>query len=361
MRLTRAGAAVVVAVVTMVVASGCQGKKDDAPAMKAMPVAVQAVSATPVSASDTYVATIKSRRSATMQPQVDGQLKQILVRSGDAVKAGQALMVIDPLKQDAAVEAQRSTEQQKKAVYDYNRIEVERQRKLFAAGVTSRDALDAAEQAYANAKADYESAKAQTKTQTEQLGYYRIRAPFDGVVGDVPVHVGDYVQPATVLTTVDEIAELEAYIELPAERASEVKAGLPVQILDDAGKVLAESKIYFVSPEVDSGIQAVLAKAAMPRTAATLRNAQMVRARVVWGTRPTPTVPVLAVTRIGGQAFVYVARHEGQGFVCRQTAVTLGDSVGNDYPVLSGLASGDKVILSGLQFLSDGVPVQPIN
>jgi RND family efflux transporter MFP subunit len=340
---------------------GCHGKQATGPAMQAMPVMVQNVASKPVAASDTYVATIKSRRSATLQPQVDGQLKQILVRSGDKVKAGQALMVIDPLKQDAAVQAQKSTEQQKKAVYEYNAIEVERQRKLFAAGVTSRDALDNAEQAYANSKADYESARAQTKTQTEQLGYYRIRAPFDGVVGDIPVHVGDYVQPATLLTTVDEIAELEAYIEVPAERASEVKLGLPVQILDDAGNVVAESKIYFVSPEVDSTMQAVLAKAPVPHTAATLRNAQMVRARVIWTTTPKPTVPVLAVTRIGGQAFVYVARKEGSGYTCRQTAVTLGDSVGNDYPVLSGLAQGDKVILSGLQFLSDGVPVQPLN
>ena len=64
---------------------------------------------------DEYVATVKSRRSATIQPQVDGSLTRILVKSGDHVRAGQVLMTIDPLKQQATVDQQRSTEAQKKA------------------------------------------------------------------------------------------------------------------------------------------------------------------------------------------------------------------------------------------------------
>ena len=106
-------------------------------------------------------------------------------------------MEIDPRQQQAAVGAARATERQKKALYDYNTLEIERQRKLFEAGVTSRDAYDQAQQAYDNAKADYESAVELRKTQEEQLAYYTIRAPFDGVVGDIPVHVGDYVSPMT--------------------------------------------------------------------------------------------------------------------------------------------------------------------
>ncbi len=121
------------------------------------------------------MATIKSRRSATLNPQVDGNLTAILVHSGDRVKAGQTLMQIDPLKQEATVQSQAATEQQKLAVYKYNQTEVERQRKLFAAGVTSRDALDQAEQAYANSKADYESSGASRVTQEQELGYYKIQ------------------------------------------------------------------------------------------------------------------------------------------------------------------------------------------
>ena len=191
------------------------------------------VSSSPVPRSDEYVATIKSRRSATLNPQVDGNLTAILVHSGERVKAGQTLMQIDPAKQEATVQSQAATEQQKLAVYKYNQTEVERQRKLFAAGVTSRDALDQAEQAYANSKADYESSSASRVTQEQELGYYQIRAPFDGIVGDIPVHVGDYVSATTMLTTVDENRDLEAYIYIPAERAAEIRMGLPVEILDN--------------------------------------------------------------------------------------------------------------------------------
>ncbi len=102
----------------------------------------------PVAQSSEYVATIKSRRSASILPQVNGMLTQIRVRSGDHVKAGQVLMQIDPRQQQAAVASLRATERQKKALYDYNTIEVERQHKLFDAGVTSRDTYEQAQQAY---------------------------------------------------------------------------------------------------------------------------------------------------------------------------------------------------------------------
>ncbi len=325
-----------------------------------MPVQVASVTLSPVPNSDTYVATIKSRRSSTMQPQVDGNLVKIFVKSGDVVQAGQVLMRIDPLKQMATVQSQQGTQAQKKALYDYTQIEVERQRKLFEAGVVSRDVYDQAIQAFQNAKADYESNAALTDTQKQQLAYYDIRAPFAGIVGDVPVHLGDYVSTTTVLTTVDEIADLEAYIYIPTERASVVRQGLPVEILDTAGKTLVKSKISFLSPQVDNGLQSILAKAEIPRTADILRNQQLVKARVTWSTSPAPVVPVLAVSLVGGQTFVYLASPKGDGYIAHQVPVTLGETIGNTYPVLGGLKPGDKVITSGLQFLQEGAPVKPL-
>jgi RND family efflux transporter MFP subunit len=325
-----------------------------------MPVQVAPVTFSPVPNSDTYVATIKSRRSSTMQPQVDGNITGIFVKSGDVVKAGQVLMRIDPLKQRATVQSQQGTQAQKKAVYEYNEIEVERQRKLFEAGVVSRDAYDQANQAYKNAKGDYEANAALTDTQKEQLAYYDIRAPFSGIVGDVPVHLGDYVSPTTVLTTVDENADLEAYIYVPTERASLVRRGLPVEILDTDGKVVVKSTISFLSPQVDNGLQSILAKAEIPRTAQLLRNQQLVKARITWSIAPAPVVPVLAVSLVGGQSFVFVATPKGDGYTAHQIPVTLGETVGNTYPVLGGLKVGDKVITSGLQFLQEGAPVKPL-
>lgn len=339
--------------------TACKQAAPPPPAQQAMPVAVQQVALGPVPISESFVSTIKSRRSATMQPQVDGNITRIFVTSGQAVKAGTLLMQIDPLKQTAAVQTQQGLEQQQKALYDYNKADVERQRQLFEAGIISRQAYEIAAQSAQNAKGAYQSAAAGTGTQRQQLAYYQIRAPFAGIVGDIPVHQGDYVSPTTLLTTVDENQQLEAYIYLPTERAADVRTGLPVDLIDNTGNVLAHSNIYFVSPQVDSGLQSILAKAPIPSTSK-LRNQQIVNARVTWSTTQAATVPVLAVTRIGGQFFAYVATPKDNGFIAHQTLVVLGEAIGNNYPVVSGLHPGDRVILSGIQMLQEGVPVQPL-
>lgn len=328
--------------------------------MRAMPVQTVAVSMAPVAQSSEYVATIKSRRSATLQPQVDGRLTAISVRSGDKVKAGQDIMSVDPLHQQASVDAQRATERQKKAVFDYNTAQLDRQKKLFQAGIISRDLFDQAQRSYDDSKADYESAVASRKTQEEQLAYYTVRAPFDGVIGDIPVHVGDYVSPQTVLTTVDENKDLEAYIYIPTERASQIRMGLEVDLLDTSGKMLEKSKIDFISPQVDNTLQGILVKAPVHFGREMLRNSQLVKAKVVWSTAPMAVVPVLAVTRQGGQSFVFVAKQQNGMFVAAQTPVTLGDTVGNSYSVTSGLNAGDRVIVSSTQFLVNNMPVQPM-
>jgi len=343
-----------------VLIAGCTKAAPPPPQMQAMPVQVQPVSLSAVPSSDTYVSTIKSRRSATLQPQVDGNLTKILVKSGDTVKAGQLIMQIDPLKQVATVEAQQGTEQQQKALYDYQQSDLAREEQLFKDGIISKQAYDQAVQSFQNSKAALSSASAQTDTQRQQLAYYQIRAPFAGIVGDIPVHLGDYVSATTMLTTVDENKDLEAYIYIPTERAAEVRAGLAVDLLDETGAVLAQTTVDFVSPEVDNDLQGILAKAAVPKASERLRDGQIVNARITWNTAQAPTVPVLAVTRIGGQTFVYVAAAKGSGYFAHQVSVTLGEPIGNLYPVQAGLRTGDRVILSGIQFLQEGVPVMPL-
>ena len=351
----------VVSLSALLVAAGC-GKsqpKQAAAAFPAMPVQTITVQAQPVAQSDEYVSTIRSRRSATINPQVSGNLTRILVHSGEHVRAGQPLMEIDPTKQEATVASQAATAQQKLALYDYDKTEYNREQKLYADGIVSKDALDQAEQAYANSKADYESSVATLRTQQQELGYYHVAAPFSGIIGDIPVHIGDYVSPTTMLTTDDANGDLEAYIYIPTERASEVRSGLPVQILDGAGNPIDTTAIDFVSPQVDDALQGILVKA--PVHSRLLRNLQLVEARVIWGTAPHPVVPVLAVSRLGGQAFVFTVQSAGpKKFLAHQQAITLGTTVGNDYAVLNGLNNGDQVIVSGTQFLVDGAPVIPL-
>lgn len=334
--------------------------KQAAQAPQAMPVKVLTAEPTPVPISDSYVATIKSRRSATIQPQVNGNLTQIFAHSGEHVRAAQRLMEIDPRQQQAIVAQQQATEQQAKAIYEYNQKDVIRQKALFDAGIISKQAYQQADQTFNSSKATYESDVAARKSAQQQLSYFHVSAPFAGVVGDVPVHVGDYVSPTTVLTTIDDNTQLEAYIYIPADRASEVRTGLPVEITDASGHVMDRSTIYFVSPQVDNQLQAILAKAKIHAKPDVLRNLQQVRGRVIWSTAPALTVPILAVTQIGGQPFIYVAKEKDGHYVAQQTSLILGATVGNSYEVKSGLQVGDRVIVSGTQFLIDGAPVKPI-
>jgi len=347
--------------VILLTTSGCSRTEAKLPPPQALQVKTKSIDLSPVPQLDEYVATVKSRRSATIQPQVDGSLTHILVKSGDHVHAGQVLMTIDPLKQQATVDQQVSTEAQKKAVFDYAARELDRQQHLFDAGVASRQVYEQAVQSYDNSKADWDAAKAARVTQQRQLAYYNLVAPFAGIVGDIPVHLGDYVTPQTLLTTVDENAELEAYIYIPTERARNIRMDLPVQIVNSGGELIENTRIYFISQQVDNSLQGILAKAPIHTSLDRFRNEQLVKARVIWSTSPAPTVPVLAVTRIGGQPFVYVVTEANGSFVAKQRSVTLGDTVGNDYAVKSGLQQGEKVIISGTQFLVDGVPVQPIS
>jgi len=340
--------------------AGCSKPAPAAPAApQAMPVATQPVALGDVPQRDSYVATIKSRRTTTLQPQVDGRITRILVHSGQMVKAGDLLMQIDPLKQQAAVQQGLATEFQQKAQLQYNQADLQRQKALFEAGVISKQAYDQSTQGFGTSTGAYNAAVASTSTQREVLAYYQIRAPFAGIVGDVPVHQGDYVSPTTVLTTVDEDRDLEAYIYVPTERSSIVHSGLPVELLDTAGKTLTKTALNFVSPQVDNGTQSILAKAPVSASG-NLRNQQIVSARITWDTKPGATVPILAVTRIGGAAFVYLATARGAGFAAHLTPVTLGDPIGNSYPVVTGLKPGDRVIVSGLQMLQEGAPVRPL-
>jgi len=327
--------------------------------MPAMPVKIEVAHVAPIDDVTEYVATLKSRDSAVIMPEVEGQVTEIFVRSGAHVEAGAALVQIDPARQQATVKSQQDTRAAKQASLEYARQQLERVKALHAEGILSQQDLDQARTAVDAAQAELEALDAQLSEGQVQLRYHRVTAPTAGVVGDIPVRVGDRVTTSTLLTTLNRSSGLEVYVSVPVERAPDLRVGLPLQIVDSTGAVAAETRVTFVSPQVDDATQTVLTKAWVPNEARALRPAQFVRARIVWSTQEAPVIPVLAVSRLGGQYFAYVAEeHEGT-LVARQRPLKLGEIVGNDYVVLDGLAAGDRVIVSGTQMLGDGVPVQP--
>jgi RND family efflux transporter MFP subunit len=291
-------------------------------------------------------------------PQVEGWITNIYVHSGEPVRTGEALMQIDPTKQQATVTSQQSARAAQEANVTYAREQYKRATGLYSAGVVSKQDLDQARSALDTAEAQLKALDAQLREQQVQLHYYEVNAPRGGIVGDVPVRVGDRVTNTTVLTTVDKPGTLEAYVYVPVERAAQLKKGMLAQIVDSQSNVTAESRVSFISPRVDDTTQTILVKSTVENRSDRLRTAQFVRARLIWGTKMLPLAPVLAVSRLGGQYFAFVAERAGSGFVARQKPLRLGEMVGNNYAVLEGLKPGDRIIVSGTQFLVDGAPVR---
>ena len=354
------GGTLLLALAAGVFVCGCQKSAADNASRAgapAMPVQVQIAPAVKIPDTTEHLSILKSRHSAVINPQVEGQITRIFVKSGDHVKAETPLLQIDPLKQEATVNSQEASRTAQEANLRYAKVSLERAQKLFDAGVISKQELDNAQTGYDAALAQVKSIDEQVKQQKVELHYYSVTSPMDGIVGDIPVHMGDRVTVSTMLTTIDEPGALEAYVYVPAEHAKNLKAGLPVRLLDTAGSSISETRITFVSPQVETETQTVLAKATIQNPQGKLRIAQQVRAQITWGVHEGPVIPVLAVLRINGQFFAFVAVNEGKGTVARQRPLKLGDTVGNDFVVLDGLKAGDHLIISGTQFLQDGMPV----
>jgi RND family efflux transporter MFP subunit len=354
--------AIAAALATAAITSACGGQQSAAgqQAPPPMPVKVATVQAAPLADATEFVATIKSLSSTTISPQVDGHITRIYVKSGDRVKMGQPLVQIDPARQAASVSSQDAARIAQDANVAYAKSQLERSRALLEAGAISKQEFEQAETNFNTAQAQLSSLSAQVQEQKVTLQYYQVLAPTAGIVGDVPVRVGQRVNSDTALTTLDQNQNLEAYVSVPIERTPQLKMGLPIELVDNEGKVLAKTTVSFISPRVDDQTQSILVKGLVQSTVASpLRSLQYVRARVIWKTEQGLVIPVVSVIRINGQHFVYVAQKEGDHTVAKQRAVQLGQIVKDDYTVLGGLKPNEQVVVSGVQKLGDGAPITP--
>lgn len=312
----------------------------------------------PVPRASEFVATIRSLRSTTIQPQVEGFVRRIFVKAGDQVRSGQPLIQIDPDRQQASITTLESQVAAREADLAFATQQITRMKKLHQAGAVSLAELEQAETAHKNAEAQLTAVRSQIKENEVQLQYYRVIAPVAGIVGEIPVREGDRVTTATPITTIDQAEGLEAYLNVPLERATELKPGLAVELLDDAGKVIASNPVTFIAPRADDATQSVLVKATLQRRPPGLRVMQYVKARLVFSNEPALVVPVVAVNRIAGQHFVFVAEGTGDKVVARQKPITVGTVIDDSYVVLRGLAAGERVIVSNVQKIGDGSPVK---
>jgi RND family efflux transporter MFP subunit len=326
------------------------------------PSAVQVVTLenAPIEDASEFIATIRSLRSSRIQPEVEGTITRIFVKAGQHVAAGAPLVQINRERQAAAVESTEANLAGAEADVKYWQSQVKRLAALVEAGAISRAEFDQAQNSLRTAEARLANIHAQVREGRVQLGFTRVEAPHEGIVGDIAVRVGDRVATTTVITTIDDKQGLEAYVQVPLNRSLDLRLGLPVQLLDAEGKPVATNPVTFVAPRVDDATQTVLVKALLREAPPAVRVQQFVRSRIIWREVQGLKVPVTAVTRISGQYFCFVAEKGPQGgLVARQKPIEVGQVVGNDYVLKSGLKPGDQLIVSGIQKIGDGAPIQP--
>lgn len=368
---------------------------------EALPVKLAAVESAMIRDTSEFIANLESRKSVNLQPRVQGQISRIFVRAGDTVKAGTPIMQIDAAQQQAAVSASiaavdsaqaeldnaratlntyQAERLEKVANLNFNRQQYQRFANLHTNGAISRQALDQYQNSLAGAKASLRvidaqieaqkaviarteravrQAQANTQQQQVQLQYFAITAPFDGTVGDIPVKVGSFVDSATRLATVTENKVLEVNISIPVNRSQDIRVGTPIELTDAQGKVIGISRVSFIAPNVANNMQSVLTKARLDNPKRQLRADEFVSARVIWEKRPGVTVPSIAISRVAGQNFVFVAKQGEAELVVRQRPVKLGNIEGNNYQVLEGLKPGERIAVTGLLQLSDGAAITP--
>jgi RND family efflux transporter MFP subunit len=373
----------------------------------AVPVQTQRLQPGTLEESSEFVGALEAEQRVELKPEVSGRVTQVFVASGRAVSPGQAIIQLRPDQAQAEVSGAQAAAQAAQFGRDAAQAQVElaqaqiarteseaqlaqvefnRTQQLTANGALSRQDLDSAQSRLAvaqaaqrqaeeslraaqaqlqQANANFNQAQAQVNVNQESLGFTQVSAPVAGLVGDVPVRVGDFINVGQTITTIIQNQELFLRLQVPTTRANQLRTGLPVELLDpDTSTTLATGSISFIAPEVDGNVQSILVKARFPNETGNLRDGQFVRARVIWNTTTALLVPTVAVSRIAGQSFVFVATAQpaenGQArSVASQRPVQLGPIQDNSYQVLSGLQVGDEVVVTNILKLQDGVPIMP--
>lgn len=233
--------------------------------------------------------------------------------------------------------------------------------------VANQQEVEAARANLDRENAALKQAQAQARVEIENLEDTRVLAPVAGVVGDITLKVGEYVNSGQELTTLTSNRNLEVRFSVPAQKATQLRLGLPVELRIDkqANQPLVRGRISFIAPEANSATQAITAKATFPNPNGKLRSDQFVRVKIIWDRSPAVLVPTVAVSRIGNQAFVFVAENEKNTEsgeiqkVAKQRPIKLGQIQGNSYQVIEGLKAGETIVTTGILNLSDGAAIAP--
>lgn len=317
-----------------------------AQALKATPA--QAASGAAASAFDGVVEAV---RQTVIAAQVAGAVVRLDAKAGDQVKTGQVLLRIDARAADQNAAASQAQVQAAKASLDVASKDFERQKQLFLKNYISQAALERAESEFKSTQAQVTAQLAQAGAASTQSGFYVVRAPFAGVIAEVPVSLGDMAMPGRPLITLYDPSALRVTAALPQSVAAQMAASPSPRIelpgLPAAAAWVQASRVQLL-PTVDPATHTVTLRADLPAGVAGVSPGMFAR---LWmpvpqapgiGAAAAPlSVPLTSLVRRAEMTGLYVLDPNGKP-VLRQ--VRLGRATGDRVEILAGLIVGEQVV-----------------
>ncbi|MEM8604397.1 MAG: efflux RND transporter periplasmic adaptor subunit, partial [Cyanobacteria bacterium P01_H01_bin.121] len=350
-------------------------------------VQTETIATQPLQRTSNFVATLEALESVEIRAESEGLVQNIFVEPGQAVASGDPLFLVNPRKQEAevlaslsvvrsatatrqSIAAQLEAQQAEVAVQDaeleLQLEEYSRTSELVAEGALSEQSLDRARSTRDQAQANLNAAQkrvqaitaqlaeidqtiagnaAQARVAEETLRETTIRAPFSGVVGDIDVKLGSYVEIAELLTVLVQNDQLKLKTAIPIEFSDRVTLGLPVQVLNAQQQPTARGSVDFIAPNVSSDSQTLLVEARLNDPPSSLRDAQFVRAEVIWETKPNAIiVPSVALVLEGEKRSVYVVEQGQNGAIAKLRPVDVGQIDGDQVEITQGLSPGETIV-----------------
>ena len=311
------------------------------PAAEAADLATVTVSAQPEHAVYAATGVIEAVRQGVLAAQVSGRIAEVLVRNGDAVKAGQPLLRIEAGDSADAVTASSATARGAAARLESARADFERAQRLRTADYISMAALQRAEAAWHSAEAEAQASAAQARAAQTRAAWHTVTAPYAGHVMDLWVSAGDLAAPGKPLLGLYDPAALRVIAQLPESLAERVDKGGIARLAVGAAAPLAVASWRAISA-VDAASHSVEVRAELP-AGSRFTPGQFVQLQVpLRDIGPEIRIPLSAVVRRSEVAGVYVVDDRGTP---RLRQLRLGPVRDNSVSVLSGLRSGERVAL----------------
>lgn len=307
----------------------------------AVPVEIAAAEAGTLRERIEAVGTTLARQAVDIVSLSSGRIAELAFSPGARVEAGEVLVRLDDEAERAAVaEAQASLREAELAL--------ERARKLRANNTVAQATVDELEAAYLGASARVDGAR-------KRLADRTVKAPFTGVAGMRRVDVGARVDDATVLTTFDDLSELEIEFSVPEIFFGRVRPGQPVAATSTAfpGRTF-EGRIATIDTRIGQISRAFRVRAVMPNPDLVLPAGMFMHVEVVLEERPAVLIPEEAVVAEGDQTFVFTVQDQRAA----RRSVRLGQRNAGTVEVIEGIAAGEPVVRAGMQRLRDGTEVR---